>query len=205
MLQMLKDPELFVSTVIAICIRKYGMEFLEWDPLVRRDQVAHDMGLKKLPQKLFDKMNCGATLIGTNGYTQRIEVFIPSNYTMSGRVLSESSLGLDDPYTLSWGVWEYKQLIQGTPEDDPEEPFALDVAMYAGKVLSNDGILTPPTWLQFAQFDPEMMARVEENTEALPGFIDHQNALVSDLNEFVTKQQAKLTEQLNAVDKARSK
>ena len=105
MLQLLRNPELFVSSAIAICIRKFGMEFLDWDPLVRRDTLKKALGVQKLPQKLFDKVNCGATLISTNGYTQRIEVFIPCNYVMSGRVLSESSMGLDDPYTLAWGVW----------------------------------------------------------------------------------------------------
>ena len=201
MIQLLKDPELFVSSTIAICIRQFGMEFLDWDPLVRRDTVEKALGMKKLPQKIFDKINCGATLIGTNGYTQRIEVFIPCNYVMSGRVLTENSLGLDDPYTLAWGVWEYKQLVQGTPETDPEEPFAMDIAVYAGKVLSNDGILTAPQWLDFAEFDPDMMARVEENTEALPGYIDHQAGLMDDINAFVTDRQAKLVAQLDEIDK----
>lgn len=202
MLQLLKNPELFVSSAIAICIRKFGMEFLDWDPIVRRDTLEKALGVKKLSQKLFDKVNCGATLISTNGYTQRIEVFIPCNYVMSGRVLSESSMGLDDPYTLAWGVWEYKQLVNGTPDEDPEEPFITDIAVYSGQVLANDGILTAPSWMQFVEFDPIIEARVEENTATLPDFIDHQADMMNDLNAYVTDRQNKLAAQLEEIDKA---
>ena len=203
MIQLLKNPDIFVSAAIAICIRKFGMEFLDWDPLVRRDTLEKALGTKKLSQKLFDKVNCGATLIGTNGYTQRLEIFVPCNYVMSGRVLTEGSMGLDDPYTLAWGVWEYKQLVQGTPETDPEEPFSIDIALYTGKVLANDGIMTAPVWLDYAEFDPELEARVQENTEGRDGYIDHQTGMLNDLNGFVTERQAQLVAQLDEIDKAK--
>ena len=100
------------------------------------------------------------------------------------------------------GCLEYKQLVNGTPDEDPEEPFITDIAVYSGQVLANDGILTAPSWMQFVEFDPIIEARVEENTATLPDFIDHQADMINDLNAYVTDRQNKLAAQLEEIDKA---
>lgn len=193
-------PGILTSTATLACIRKYGTEILEWDPLIVRDVLEDDIG--KVSQRLFDKVNCGLTILGTNGYTQRLEVFVPSNSVMSGRALTEGSMGLDDPHTLAWGVWEAKNLngdieIAGDPESDR---FTEDIRFYTGRVLLDAGISEPPTWLSFAEFDPEVQQRISDNTPDPEFYLKRQTGLKNELNAYVSAMRNTLIAQLKLID-----
>ena len=56
----------FVSSITALALKTFGLESLEWEPRILRDAIESKFELKKLPQRLFDKLNCGYMLVGTN-------------------------------------------------------------------------------------------------------------------------------------------
>lgn len=196
--KMLVDSSSYVSTCSLAAIRLMGLESLDWDPLIIRDTMQDILKMPKMPQKLFDKINCGYTMIGTNGYTGSLEIFVPCNAIMSGIPIEEGSLGMDDQYSLAWGVYEYLKL---TGDDPKEVTFNVDTAVYAGEILYANGITTPPTWLDWAMIDPEKISRLDEVLEDPQFYMDRQAGMVKDIVNHCKTKEAEMISQLSSLDK----
>lgn len=188
----------FVSTCTAAALRLFGTESLDWDPLVIRDAMEDSLGVKALPQRLFDKINCGYTLVGTNGYTASLETFVPCNHVMSGIPIEEGSIGMDDHYTLSWGVWEYLKLTGDTVE---ESLFCIDTAVYAGEILYIAGITSPPSWLSWVEYDRAKIERLDSLLDDPQFYMDRQHGMINELENFCKQKDAQLINQLARLDK----
>ena len=187
-----------VSTCTAASLRLLGLESLDWDPLVIRDSIQTALGLSKVPQKLFDKINCGYTMIGTNGYTASIETFAVCNAVMSSIAFEDGSMPLDDQYTLAWGVWEYFRLTGETAETSQ---FSLDNAIYAGEVLYNAGITNPPDWLSWVEYDPVKLGRLDTLLDDPQFYMDRQNGLKAEIRNYCKEKDAQMVIQLERLDK----
>ena len=187
-----------VSTCTAAALRLLGPESLDWDPLVIRDSIQTTLGLTKMPQKLFDKINCGYTMIGTNGYTASIETFAVCNAVMSSIAFEDDSMPLDDQYTLAWGVWEYFRLTGETVESSQ---FSIDTSIYAGEVLYNAGITNPPDWLSWVEYDPVKMERLESLLENPQFYMDRQNGMKAEIRNYCKEKDAQMVIQLERLDK----
>lgn len=187
----------FVSTCTAAALRLFGLESLEWDPLVLRDSLQDALKLEKCPQKLFDKVNCGYTLIGTNGYTASLEAFVTCNSVMSSISFDEGVMGMDDQYSLAWGVWEYLRLTGDTIDDIK---FNVDTAVYAGEVLYRAGITAPPDWLSWVEYDPEKIARLDTLLDDPQFYMDRQRGMNMELENYCREKDAQMVNQLQRLD-----
>lgn len=187
-----------VSVCTAASLRLLGTESLDWDPLVLRDSLEELLGLKSIPQKLFDKINCGYTMIGTNGYTASLETFAVCNAVMSSVAFEEGSMPLDDQYSLAWGVWEYFRLTGDTPDT---VQFGINTAIYAGEVLYTAGITNPPDWLRWVEFDPIKMERLDTLLDDPQFYMDRQNGLKEELKRYCKEKDAQMIIQLERLDK----
>lgn len=187
----------FVSTCTAAALRLFGVESLEWDPLIIRDAIQDALKLKKCPQKLFDKINCGYTMIGTNGYTASIEAFVTCNSVMSSIAFDDGVMGMDDQYSLSWGVWEYFRLTGDTVESTQ---FCVDTAVYAGNILYNAGITIPPDWLSWVSYDAEKIERLESLLDDPQFYMDRQRGMNIELENYCKEKDAQLVNQLQRLD-----
>ena len=187
-----------VSVCTAASLRLLGTDSLDWDPLVLRDSLEEILGLKRIPQKLFDKINCGYTMIGTNGYTSSLETFAVCNAVMSSIAFEEGSMPLDDQYSLAWGVWEYFRLTGDTPDTSQ---FCINTAIYAGEVLYVSGITNPPDWLSWVEFDPVKMERLDTLLDDPQFYMDRQNGLKEELKRHCKEKDAQMIIQLERLDK----
>lgn len=196
--KLLVDSNPYVSTCTAASIRLLGLDSLDWDPLIIRDAMQDAIKVGKLPQKLFDKINCGYTMIGTNAYTASLEAFVACNAVMSGIPVEEGSMGLDDQYSLAWGVFEYMKLTGDTTED---LNFCIDTSVYAGEILYSAGITTPPVWLEWVSYDPEKIARLDEVLEDPQFYFDRQAGMARSLVDHCKAREAEMVSQLSLLDK----
>lgn len=187
-----------VSVCTSAALRLLGVESMEWDPLVLRDSLQDSIGISKMPQKLFDKVNCGYTMIGTNGYTSSIETFAVCNSVMSSISFEDGVMPLDDQYTLSWGVWEYFRLTGDTVDS---VQFSIDTSVYAGEVLYAAGITSPPDWLSWVSYDPEKLARLDSLLDDPQFYMDRQHGLISELENYCREKDAKMVNHLKRLDK----
>lgn len=196
--QLLVDTDSFVSTCTLAAIRLFGMESLDWDPLILRDALQDELKTDRLPQKLFDKVNCGYSLIGTNGYPTHIEVFVPCNSLMANQPIDGETLGLDDPYTLAWGVWEYFRL---TGDNTNTVQFATDVAVYGGEVLYEAGITSPPDWLSWVIFDDTKIKRLDSSLSDPTFYSARQVGLKENIRDMCNARDGALMTELANIDK----
>lgn len=188
----------YVSTCTAASIRLLGIESLDWDPLIIRDSMQDALKISKIPQKLFDKINCGYTMIGTNAYTASLEAFVTCNSVMSNIPIEEGTMGMDDPYSLAWGVYEYMKL---TGDDVKDLKFTIDTSIYAGEILYAAGITTPPVWLEWVSYDQDKISRLDEVLEDPRFYMDRQAGLRRSIVNHCTEKEAEMLSQLSTLDK----
>ena len=104
------DQNCFVTSITLVALNKFGQELLGMDPLLVRDAVQDVFGLQKMPQRMFDKLNCGLTLVGTSSYTDSIEGFLMGTAVMNNHVLDGNTIAFCTLKECAWGVWEYMNL-----------------------------------------------------------------------------------------------
>lgn len=189
------NKDTFVTTMALLGVRELGLESLDWEPEILRDAFEDAYGIKKLSQKLFDKLNCGYTLIGTDSFTSSIEAFLAATAVMNNRVFEADEVPYCTFEMCAWSVWEYINLMGDIEDGKPTDQFSPDIIEYIRQAANENGISRFPLWLKFAE--------PENNLPDLSGDIDQfemyqerQNDRISDMNGFVTERQEELTAEL---------
>lgn len=195
------SSQCFVTSVALPAIRKFGLESLDWEPEILRDAFAEEFQMTKMPQKLFDKLNCGYMLIGTDAFTASIEGFLSATNIMNNLVFSEDEAPYCSLEMCAWSIWEYGELLGTIENGESTEPFCSDIVAYIREVGMLNGVYQFPKWMSFA--NPENMS-MPDNTgdvDLFTAFQNRQTDYVSDLNGFVTFKQGILTKELQALQK----
>lgn len=190
----------FVSTMAMLGMRALGTESLDWEPEILRDAFEDAYGIDKLSQRLFDKLNCGYMLVGTDAFTTSIEAFLSATAVMNNMVFESDEVPYCTFEMCAWSVWEYINLMGDIEDGKPTDPFSPEIILYIQKAANENGISRFPLWLKFAE--------PENNLPDLSGDIDQfemyqerQNDRISDMNGFVTRKQEELTEELTNLQK----
>ena len=185
----------FVSTMAMLGLRALGLESLDWEPEILRDAFEDAYGIDKLSQRLFDKLNCGYMLVGTDAFTSSIEAFLSATAVMNNMVFEADEVPYCTFEMCAWSVWEYINLMGDIEDGKPTDQFSPEIILYIQKAANENGISSFPLWLKFAE--------PENNLPDLSGDIDQfemyqerQNDRISDMNGFVTRKQEELTEEL---------
>lgn len=190
----------FVSTMAMLGMRALGLESLDWEPEILRDAFEDAYGIDKLSQRLFDKLNCGYMLVGTDAFTTSIEAFLSATAVMNNMVFEADEVPYCTFEMCAWSVWEYINLMGDIEDGKPTDQFSSEIILYIQKAANENGISRFPLWLKFAE--------PENNLPDLSGDIDQfemyqerQNDRISDMNGFVTRKQEELTEELTNLQK----
>lgn len=190
----------FVSTMAMLGMRALGLESLDWEPEILRDAFEDAYGIDKLSQRLFDKLNCGYMLVGTDAFTTSIEAFLSATAVMNNMVFEADEVPYCTFEMCAWSVWEYINLMGDIEDGKPTDQFSPEIILYIQKAANENGISRFPLWLKFAE--------PENNLPDLSGDIDQfemyqerQNDRISDMNGFVTRKQEELTEELTNLQK----
>ena len=187
----------FVTSITLVFLRRFGQEALDWDPLIVRDAFEEGFGFKKMPQRMFDKLNCGLSLIGTSLYTTTIEGFLTGTACMNNLVLDGDSIPYVTFDQCAWGVWEYANL-NGDIDDQskPTEEFSPDIVKYIQSVSGRNGVTSMPVWLQFAQLPDDQMPDLSSDVDQFEQYMNRQRAYVEDMNRYVLARQDALKAEL---------
>ena len=181
-------------------MRALGLESLDWEPEILRDAFEDAYGIDKLSQRLFDKLNCGYMLVGTDAFTTSIEAFLSATAVMNNMVFESDEVPYCTFEMCAWSVWEYINLMGDIEDGKPTDQFSPEIILYIQQAANENGISRFPLWLKFAE--------PENNLPDLSGDIDQfemyqerQNDRISDMNGFVTRKQEELTEELTTLQK----
>lgn len=187
----------FVTSITLATLKRLGQEALEYDPLVLRDAFESVFGFEKMPQRMFDKLNCGLSMIGTTCYTDTIEGFLSCTAVMNNLVLDGDTAPFVTYKQCAWGVWEYINLNGDIDaQSRPTEKFCPDVIAYIQEAANLNGISQFPVWLQFAQKPKDAMPDLSSDVDLFSQYMARQEEYVEDMNRYVEQRMAALKEEL---------
>lgn len=190
----------FVSSITLVFLKKFGYEALDWDPLIVREAFEGGFGVQKMSQRMFDKLNCGLALVGTDTYTSTIEGFLTGTAVMNNQVLESDMAPFVTLSQCAWGIWEYINLNGDVDQDSrPTEQFSPDIAEYIRQVGNTVGVSEFPVWMDFANPEGDAVPDLSDDVDLYEQYRARQQDYISDLNAYVNARQAKLTEELKTL------
>ena len=190
-------PDCFVSSLALLAYCQLGPEALDWDPLMVRDAMEDILGDGEMPQLMFDKLNCGLTLLGTTTYTDTIEGFLTCTSVMNGNPLDAEAAPYCSLSDCAWGIWEYINLSGDLTDDGkPSETFCPEIVEYIRGVARSNGVYTLPNWMSFAM-PVAPMPDMADDPDVMGAFMQRQDAVVADMNAYVTGRMSELARELN--------
>lgn len=196
------DKNCFVTSITLAFLRKFGEQALEWDPYTVRDAFEGGFHFEKMPQRMFDKLNCGLTLIGTDLYTSSIEGFLTGNACMNNKVFDGSVAAFSTLEDCAWGIWEYVNLNGDVDETSrPTEQFCPDIVKYIQEAGNLNGVIRFPVWMEFAQKPDDEMPDLTDDVDVFEQYMARQQDYMDDLTGYVTTRQAQLTAELEKLAK----
>lgn len=194
------SKECFVTPVVLAALKSFGLESLDWDPLIVRNAFEEQFEIKKMPQKLFDKLQCGYTLVGTDAFSSTIEGFLSCTAIMNNLVFDESEPPFCSLEMCAWSIWEYG-LLMGTLEDGKStETFSPDIIKYIQEAGKLNGVSRFPKWMSFANPENEIQPDNTGDPDAFAMYENRQQDMISDMNGFVTAKQELLNKELKKLE-----
>ena len=194
--------ECFVTSVTLTALKTFGLDSLEWEPEILRDAFEEQFQIKTMSQKLFDKLNCGYMLVGTDAFSSTIEGFLSATNIMNNLVFSEDEAPYCSLDMCAWSVWEYINLLGDVKDGKPTIEFCPDIVTYIQQVGKQNGVSKFPKWLSFADPTNEIMPDLTGDPELFSMYEARQQNYISDMNGFVTFKQNLLTQELETLQKA---
>ena len=192
----------FVTSVTLATLRELGLESLDWDPLILRDAAEASFDMKKMPQKMFDKLNCGYMLVGTNSFEATIEGFPSATAIMNNLVFDGSEIPYCTLEQCAWSVWEYSNLLGDIKDGIPTVSFCPEIIEYIRQVGNVNGIYKFPIWLSFA--DKELdMPDVSDDVEQFEMYRARQDDYIERITAYTTKRQEELNAELLKLKEAK--
>ena len=160
----LSDPSLHVSSAVLIILDMYGMEALQWEPETIYSEL-ESAGVR-VTAMLADKINAGISAINSDIYFKSVEAFTSINSVIGGKLISGHSFNAADLDDIVKGCTEVRLLLGKDIYD--KSGYSHEVAIYAGSLLSMQGITRPPSILAFAEFDPGELDRMDATLSGDP-------------------------------------
>lgn len=196
------DKKCTVSAISLAAIRTLGLESTQFQPQILRDLFQQQFSIDKLPQRAFDKLNCGYTLLGTDLYTRSIQVFLTCNGVMANKYLDQNQITYNSLKDIAWGVWQYCNLVGQFDDGKPTQQFSPDIILYIQQVAKASGIVKLPAWLQFAQQQETYPQQLLADPVSFQAYMARQQSQVAQLTQFVSAKQQKMLGQLKQLQSA---
>ena len=191
----------FVSSITLAALRALGLESLDVDPLILRDMAEAAFGMEKMPQKMFDKLNCGYMLVGTNAFEATIEGFLSATAIMNNLLFDESEIPFCTLEHCAWSVWEYLNLLGDIEDGKPTVTFCPEIVEYIRQTGRLNGITEFPPWLSFAHIELPM-PDISDDVDQFEMYRARQQDYIDTITASVMAKQDKLKEELLELQKA---
>lgn len=147
LLQSRGDQETYTTVLMAILLRKYGPEFLEWLPESVFMQVVDDFRVE-LDLVTKSRIAVGMNLLTSDDFYARPSWFVQACEVLTGGLLDPSQFTPADAFDCLWGVTEAVALAP--PEISLGEAFHPEISAYIALAFSEEGFQRLPESLSFA-------------------------------------------------------
>ena len=139
----------FATVLVAIMIKLYGPEVLEWDGLTYQLEIK-ELFETEMPRTVYDKMMALVTALATDAVYKNVEIFDETVNALNGH-----GVGVDQDIPsaaeVGWAVTELRLNDPDPATRSPEQPWGRDIQKYVSVVLRDEGLNIPPKALDFAE------------------------------------------------------
>ena len=150
--EILKDPEIFATTALALLFNEFGTEVTEWDPDSFEMEIKDAFGIDA-EDALMDRLMAAISVLASNSFFVDVNAFTAvCNSLNRGVVMSDAWVPADLDDVL-WGITEVMFLMG---EHYSTDDFSHDVKRYVGVLLKQEGIKKVPSVLSFAEMDEDL-------------------------------------------------
>ena len=196
-----ESPRTFASSLLMLCVDRWGTDCIGWDPTTLIQEVEEDFGAR-IPQVNRDKILAAIALLASNAFHVDPIVFYQTVLAFNDVPATWESLGSDDVSAamMAWAVMEAGLIdmdIDGEGAGTGQTPeFSDTVAAMVGVLLREDGFTDPPPLLGFAQmprqaFVPRLAPSMEQARR------DRDRMAATDLEEYLSGRLAQLESELS--------
>lgn len=199
----IEDEEMLATSLMALCIDQWGVEFFEWEPETFDIESEAAFGVK-MPDVNRDKLWAMVTFYTSDGFYKSLETFIPIANALNGEEADFSQYDPVEGHEAAWAVAEV--LLHDMPKDgeDYGDRFSHEIRFYIGMTLRNEGITTPPPILKpIAEYDadPEeaVGASIGPDEGLLKMYTDRQTEQRTEIMNYVRAKLALLIQQLTSL------
>jgi len=126
-----------------ICLNKYGIECLDWEPETLWLEIYEDFHID-VEESNKDKIQASITLVKTNVFYEDFQAFEGIGKAFNGQDPDFVYITPLTPEECAWTVKE-ASLIDSTPEE-----FSLEIKAYVREVLREHGCIIAPPELSFS-------------------------------------------------------
>ena len=136
----LKDEKAPTIALLAVVLKKYGVEAIHWQPELLREELESDSGLT-LTDLQSDKIQAGMTILATDLFEAQWEVFKTVCHLLNSTPDSFEEATTLEAEELATAMAHYRLIIG---EDEEKAKFSDEVLAYAGVVFYHYGMSEAP-------------------------------------------------------------
>ena len=176
-LEVLRDEKAPVLALLALVLKAYGKDAMDWQPEFLRAEIDRDNSVT-ISDLQSDKIQAGFILLQTDMFEAQHEVFETVCHLLNGTPCSFQDPTPLEAEELAAALAQYRLLVDG---DDQRSPFSDEVKAYAGVVFHHYGMTVAPTIFQQALM-PEFPEKADpsEKDRALSDIFDARTKAITD-------------------------
>lgn len=152
------SPDSFGTSLLICMIDTFGLESLNWEPETIEMELEKYVG-KDVPSENLDRLQAAMSVLTSNLFFVSLEAFNVTCNALNFSVVNGTTFIPADIEDIMWGITEVNLLIGA---DANKNEFSRDIQLYVGKVLESEGVLDPPSILQFADMRKMDVATAEQ-------------------------------------------
>lgn len=194
------EVEAHATTLMAVAVRNYGTDFLEWDPITIQIELEEDFGVE-LPSEVFDKVMAAVAVLTTDRVYYSVPLFDEVINSFVGLGFSTD----EDTPTVEELCLTVAEIYLLDPEPSVAERehqrWSHDIRRYCRVILDDEGFSYAPRVLDFV---PDRQVSVptgadEPDGSRLGSIIAEQEARRDEIDAWVDQQVEKIVAELQAV------
>lgn len=139
-----KDEKAPAFVLLGITLKKYGLDSLEFEPELLRDQIERDYSID-LPDLNMDKLQSAMIVMSTDHFYDDWRVFETCCHLFNNELVEADVVNPLDAEDIAVGLAEATLIKASTLTDISELTFHDEIRAYAGRVFYDYGFATPPT------------------------------------------------------------
>jgi hypothetical protein len=184
-----KDKKAPGFILLGVVLKKYGMECLEYEPALLRDQIEKDYELS-LTQLQIDKLQAAMAVMTTDSFYTDWRVFEATCHLFHDEPIDTTLVNPLDAEDIAIGLAEATMIKNDTIEDADELVFDDEVRAYAGRIFYEYGLCKAPKIFPTAIMPPKTgtCANDKDKNDALTELFDLHSEKIIDYVDRINQE-----------------